>query len=209
MNSISTLIYKSGYFLWKARYFVSIIYNKIKFKILLGNNCSFDIKIAGVVNVRLVNKKSTISIGKKFISLNGNFYNALSRDSRGSILVEENGKLIIGDYSGMSSAVIRVSDTVKIGNHVNVGADTMIMDTDGHALNHLDRRTRGIKDSTNTKSAPIFIEDDVFIGARSIIMKGVTIGARSIIGAGSVVVKSIPPDSIAGGNPCKVIKQII
>jgi acetyltransferase-like isoleucine patch superfamily enzyme len=54
----------------------------------------------------------------------------------------------------------------------------------------------------------VIIEDDVFIGARSVICKGVTIGARSIIAAGSVVVKDIPADCIAGGNPCKVIKYL-
>lgn len=55
---------------------------------------------------------------------------------------------------------------------------------------------------------PIVIEDDVLIGARSIVLKGVTIGARSVIGAGSVVVKDIPADCIAAGNPCKVIKYL-
>ena len=52
------------------------------------------------------------------------------------------------------------------------------------------------------------IEDDVLIGTRCIILKGVTIGARSVIGSGSVVTKSIPPDCIAAGNPCKVVKSI-
>ena len=56
--------------------------------------------------------------------------------------------------------------------------------------------------------SPIFIEDDVWIGAHSIILKGVTIGARSIIGAGSVVTKSIPADCVAAGNPCKVIRKL-
>ena len=54
-------------------------------------------------------------------------------------------------------------------------------------------------------SASIVIEDDVWVGAHSIILKGVTIGARSIIGAGSVVTKSIPADCVAAGNPCRVI----
>ena len=59
-----------------------------------------------------------------------------------------------------------------------------------------------------TKSAPVVIEDDVWVGAHCIILKGVTIGARSIIGAGSVVTKSIPADCVAAGNPCKVIKNL-
>ena len=59
-----------------------------------------------------------------------------------------------------------------------------------------------------TKSAPVVIEDDVWVGAHCIILKGVTIGARSIIGAGSVVTKSIPADRVAAGNPCRVIKNL-
>ena len=70
-------------------------------------------------------------------------------------------------------------------------------------MNYEVRRTS----NEGTKSAPIEIEDDVWVGAHSIILKGVTIGARSIIGAGSVVTKSIPADCVAAGNPCKVIKQ--
>lgn len=58
-------------------------------------------------------------------------------------------------------------------------------------------------------SAPIVIEDNVLVGARCIILKGVTIGARSIIGSGSIVTKDIPSDCIAAGNPCKVIKSIV
>lgn len=57
-------------------------------------------------------------------------------------------------------------------------------------------------------SAPVTIEDDVFIGMNCVILKGVTIGARSIIAAGSVVTKSIPADCVAGGNPAKVIKRL-
>lgn len=64
------------------------------------------------------------------------------------------------------------------------------------------------KDSLTAASAPIVIKDDVLIGTRCIILKGVTIGARSIIAAGSIVTKSIPADCIAGGNPCKVIRKI-
>lgn len=58
------------------------------------------------------------------------------------------------------------------------------------------------------KHAPIKIEDDVFIGARTIITKGVTIGAKSIVAAGSVVVCNIPSGEIWGGNPAKFIMKI-
>lgn len=80
----------------------------------------------------------------------------------------------------------------------------MITDTDAHSLDWEDRRHgRG-----EVPSVPIVIEDDVWIGAQCIILKGVTIGPRSIIGAGSVVTHSIPADCIAAGNPCKVLRKI-
>lgn len=58
-----------------------------------------------------------------------------------------------------------------------------------------------------TKIGKIILEDDCFIGARSIIMPGVTIGAKSIVAAGSVVTKSVEPNSIVGGNPAKFIMK--
>ncbi|MCD7924948.1 MAG: hypothetical protein LUI85_09745 [Bacteroides sp.] len=70
-----------------------------------------------------------------------------------------------------------------------------------------DERGRSIDELTAAR-APIVIEDDVLIGARCIILKGVTIGARSVIGSGSIVTRSIPADCIAAGNQCKVIRTV-
>jgi len=55
---------------------------------------------------------------------------------------------------------------------------------------------------------PVTIGDNVWICAGVIVLPGVTIGANSVIGAGSVVTKDIPPDSLAVGNPCKVIRKV-
>ena len=106
--------------------------------------------------------------------------------------------------TGDKEIICLFSDSVTIGDNVKVGACVLITDTDAHPLDYLARRS-SIED---TKSAPIVIEDDVWVGAHSIILKGVTIGARSIIGAGSVVTKNIPADCVAAGNPCKVIKSL-
>ena len=80
-------------------------------------------------------------------------------------------------------------------------------DTDAHSLSYLHRRN-GITDMANRIDKEIIIDDDVLVGANTIILKGVHIGARSVIGAGSVVTKDIPEDSIVAGNPAKVIKKI-
>lgn len=81
----------------------------------------------------------------------------------------------------------------------------MITDSNHHSL---DWRVRNLEGDTDRKSAPVVIEDYVFIGARSIVLKGVRIGARSVIAAGSVVVKDIPAGELWGGNPAKFIKKI-
>lgn len=59
-----------------------------------------------------------------------------------------------------------------------------------------------------TYALPVTIEDNAWIGASVTILPGVTIGKNSVIGAGSVVAKSIPPDSLAVGNPCRVIRNV-
>ena len=104
----------------------------------------------------------------------------------------------------MSSTRIWIHEGLTIGNNVKIGGGVLLIDTDCHPVDYLVRRTS----NEGTCYAPIVIEDDVWIGAQSIILKGVTIGARSIIGAGSVVTNSIPADCIAAGNPCKVVKKL-
>ena len=112
----------------------------------------------------------------------------------------------------MSSPCIWIQKKLTIGNHVNIGGNCIILDTDTHQIDYLARRgqkaTVPNDPTTVIQSARVTIEDDVWIGANCIILKGVTIGARSVIGAGSVVTKSIPADCIAAGNPCKVVKEM-
>lgn len=119
------------------------------------------------------------------------------------ILVSGGARLSIGDNSGISNTTILCSNSIDIGNHVLIGGGVMLIDSNYHST---DWRIRGTaEDTRNAVSSPIVICDYVFIGARSIILKGVTIGEKSIIAAGSVVVKDVPPLSIVAGNPAKVI----
>lgn len=136
-----------------------------------------------------------------------NNYTDQSWNSKNKIYVREDATLTIGDNSGMNGAMIYCAHSISIGKFVNIGGGTRISDTNHHNLDWQQRRDP----HTNliAKTAPITIEDDVFIGANCYIGKGETIGARSIIAAGSVVVKSIPADCVAGGNPCKIIKRIM
>ena len=122
-----------------------------------------------------------------------------------SIYIKPQAIVEIGDNTGISNAAIYAAVGIKIGKNVKIGGDVKIFDTDFHSLDYEVRRS---PNDTEFKSKQIQIEDDVFIGASSIILKGVTIGARSIIGAGSVVTKSIPPGEIWAGNPAKFIRTV-
>lgn len=155
-----------------------------------------------------------IAIGENFIFTNDEAFNPLCRNIRGCVYASEGSVIQIGDDVGISSACIWAKERIVIGNNVKIGGDCILLDTDAHNLdyrirnsNKKDNQGRFI-DSLTAASAPIIIEDDVLIGTRCLILKGVTIGARSIIGSGSIVTKSIPADCIAAGNPCKVIKYI-
>jgi len=117
---------------------------------------------------------------------------------------QENSCLEIGENFAMTGGAICVVQSVRIGNNVNIGANSSIVDTDFHPITPSDRR----KNPSAGKSLPVVIEDDVFIGMNCIILKGVSIGQGSVIGAGSVVTKSIPPFVIAAGNPAVVVKEL-
>lgn len=155
-----------------------------------------------------------IVIGDDFEFTSGDSINPICRNIKGSIYtMTPESRIEIGDRVGISSACLWAKDRIKIGNDVNIGGDCLIIDNDAHPLNHLLRRAAyvrevGIKEYYDKiGTAPVEIGDDVWIGARCIILKGVHIGARSIIAAGSVVTKDVPADVTAGGNPCKVIRH--
>jgi acetyltransferase-like isoleucine patch superfamily enzyme len=114
-----------------------------------------------------------------------------------------NAMLIIGDDFGMTGGSLVVDERITIGHRVWVGANTIISDTDFHPIDPDIRRLRPL----DAKTAPITIEDDVFIGMNSLILKGVTLGERSIVGAGSVVTRDVPPQALVAGNPARIIRQ--
>lgn len=121
--------------------------------------------------------------------------------------VYENAELIFKGSFGISNVVIVATKSITIGRNVMIGGGVTIVDSDFHSMNPLDWFTGG--DEKNMISAPVIIEDNVFIGMNSIILKGVTIGNDSVIAAGSVVTKDIPSGEVWGGNPARYIKKRI
>ena len=171
-------------------------------------------------NMRVYNKISItgcgrIEIGDNFVFTSGASINPICRNLRGAIYtVRPNSQIKIGDHVGISSSCLWALDKITIGNNVKIGGDCIIIDNDAHPHDYYIRRAEygdqhGVDAMlSNVLASPVVIEDDVWIGARCQILKGVHIGARSIIAAGSVVTKNVPSDVIAGGNPCKVICPI-
>ena len=151
-----------------------------------------------------IHPESNVFVASHFTVNSGPRYTMGTENTK--ISVGKGAILSIGEYSGLSSCILVCHHKIEIGNYVFVGNGTIIQDTDSHSLNWQERGYDvPIK---NVKTAPIKIGNNVFIGARCIIGKGVEIGDRSIVAAGSVVVKSIPSDEIWGGNPAKFIKKL-
>ena len=113
-------------------------------------------------------------------------------------------RLILGDRVGLSSSTIVSGSSIEIGEDTILGAGSMVLDNDFHALGP------GFSWLTeySKNSKPVKIGRGCFIGARSIILKGVTLGYRVVIGAGSVVTKDVPAFSIAAGNPARIVGTI-
>lgn len=116
------------------------------------------------------------------------------------------GAIKIGNNVGMNGCSLYCKQSITVGDFTMIGGGTRIIDTDFHPIKWEQRRKPELR--SVGKISSVTIGKDVFIGTNCVILKGVSIGDRSVIAAGSVVVKDIPSDVIAGGNPCKVIKSI-
>ena len=118
---------------------------------------------------------------------------------------DDGSKIFLGkNFYANYNLVILDADTITIGDNVVIGPNVTITAAD-HPI-HPASRTAGHGFPIIT--APITIEDDVWIGSGATILKGVTVGHGSIIGAHSLVTKDVPPMTIVGGAPAKVIREI-
>lgn len=143
-------------------------------------------------------KGSCLNIGRNCVLRSKSYSNliGINRPCMFSTLASD-AELIIGDNCGFSGTVIGAFRSIKIGNSVRCGANTLITDSDWH-----------LDDPRSGEAKPIVICDNVWLGEGVKVLKGVIIGENTVIGAGSVVTKSIPANVIAAGNPCKIIRNI-
>lgn len=164
----------------------------------LGANCYF-----GGMPIIRVAPGSKILIGNN-VQINSRSRLNSAGISHPTILATQcpDSQIEINDNAGISGASIVAATSIKIGMRVLIGAGACLWDTDFHPLDPNKRRDHQTK---GAKKAPIIIEDDVFIGARAIILKGVRVGRGAVVGAGAVVSKSVDPGQIIAGNPGRVI----
>jgi acetyltransferase-like isoleucine patch superfamily enzyme len=170
--------------------------------ILYGIKLGSDIKFIGVPKFYRA-KGSSMVLKSKCTFISNSYVNLIGVNHRCILSTLRDGaKLVIEESSGFSGVTIGCAKRILIGRNVMVGANVLITDTNWH---NISVQSRNLPDPY---PKDVVIEDNVFIGYGSIILKGVTIGRNSVIGAGSVVCESIPSNCIAKGNPCRVVRSI-
>jgi acetyltransferase-like isoleucine patch superfamily enzyme len=118
------------------------------------------------------------------------------------LVSDAGGLLEIGEATLVNFGCSLVAtDLVRIGADCHIGPYTMMLDNDFHRVEPERRLER-------PPSRPIIVEDNVWIGARSILMSGVTIGRDSCVGAGSVVTGDVPPRTLVAGVPARTIREL-
>lgn len=137
---------------------------------------------------------------------------------RGQLLTFWNsGQIRVGQWCYIGEGTrIWSQASVSIGNYVLIAHLVDIHDTNSHPVDWRERRLdsemilsgQGYRTPTQTISAPVVIEDDVWIGFKAIILKGVSIGRGAIIAAGSVVTKDVAPWTVVAGNPARLIDKL-
>ena len=189
------------------------------FKLNLPNSASFHVYPHSIIDIK---NGAMIDILDGEFAINASFFVSRKRRYVSELRVMEGGRLIVDGnftlYQGASifvakSAILHLgknsylntNTTLNCFHHIEIGSgcaisdNVCIFDSDSHILN-------GNKDAM---SAPVIIEDNVWICKNVIILKGVRIGEGAVIAAGSVVSKSIPSRCLAAGNPAKIIKENI
>lgn len=127
------------------------------------------------------------------LKINGAFF----ANENSNIWVTHSGVLEIEGGFINEDVTLTAAKYVHIGKNAHIAREAVIRDYDGHYIDENSYRT----------AKPVIIGDNVWIGYRAMILKGVTIGDGSVIGANSVVTKDVPPHSVVVGNPARIIRS--
>ncbi|GLB48661.1 acyltransferase [Neptunitalea lumnitzerae] len=199
-----SLVYKATRKIYGT--FLKFLEKIVTLVVLKGNKVIFSsVNSVGVPYV-VVAKGGSLSLGVNFSMNNGIKGNPIGCYQKCTFFVDRGAVMKIGSNVGISQAALICHTQITIGDNVKIGGGVKVFDTDFHSLDPVIRASKD--DFKYKEKAPVEIKSNAFIGADSIILKGVTIGCNSIVGAGSLVAKSIPDNQIWAGNPAKFIKNI-
>lgn len=177
--------------------FVFKLYFKIN-NVLIGKN----FRIKGLPYIRNAGTfiiKNNVRINSRISA------NPIGGNCKCYFVIGKNAKFTIGNGVAISNTAFNCYESITIEENVMIGGNCKIYDTDFHPLNTYSRLKN---DKTKISKKTVIIKKNAFIGAHTIILKGVTIGENAIIGAGSVITKDVPDNQIWAGNPAKFIKPV-
>lgn len=175
-------------------------------KKLFISNCIVGVNFGCTASSKCINKtknKNNISIGNNCEIL-------------GTLVAEGNGKIKIGKYTTIRFASrILAIDQIEIGDYVIISNNVTIYDNNNHPVQpekRIEMSKSGFYSElwyvNNSSHSPIIIHDNVWVGERATILKGVTIGTGAIVAMGAIVTKNVPEYSVVAGNPAKVVKYL-
>jgi acetyltransferase-like isoleucine patch superfamily enzyme len=135
----------------------------------------------------------------------------------GQLLVfRHGGEIVLGDDCFVGeNARIWSAGRVAIGNRVLISHDVNIFDNDTHPFDmaarhrhYLSIASHGHPEEIDLGEAPVVVEDDAWIAAKAMVLKGVTIGRGAVVGSGSVVTRDVEPFTVVVGNPARLVRQL-
>lgn len=160
-----------------------------------GKRCKYQVPL-------VCNGRGKVSLGERV----GIGYRLAPKAGNGAVMLQARpaaATISVGSRSVLSNNVSVIACvSVTIGADCLIGDGVLIVDSDFHRTEPAKRRENPDND------APVSIADNVWLGSRVVVLKGVSIGANSVIAAGSVVTRDIPANSVAAGNPAKVIRSL-
>jgi acetyltransferase-like isoleucine patch superfamily enzyme len=162
------------------------------------------LRVRGPLHIHC-HRTGAIRIGADCRIQSGFAGNPVGSGSRMAIWVGPGGCLALGDRVGLSNSTIVCMSAVSIGDDAFVGGGSRIYDTDFHSLHAGERGRPG---NPGVRTAPVTVGRRAFVGAHSILLKGVAIGEEAVIGAGSVVRSHVPGHEVWAGNPAVFLREL-
>jgi acetyltransferase-like isoleucine patch superfamily enzyme len=189
------LLKKILFYFNNTRYFYLMNFLKIiSGKTDVGKNVSFN-QVTRITGIGKVNVGNNVTIGFK----PGGHFHGSGNEIQARL---QNSKITIGNNVSTNNNLLIIScGEIEIGQDCLIGQNVTLMDFEAHGISPQERNKIG-------EIGKIKIEDNVWIGNNVLVLKNVKIGKNTVVAAGSVVTKSIPENTIAGGIPCRVIKPI-